>query len=244
MKPFLLISTRPEEEALVSEYQAYLHASGLTEDQLELAEFDLIGLPPIDLSDYQGVFVAGSPYGNATVHGKVSKTQRWVAEELRVFFSQVLESDTPCLATGTSMTILAELLGGSTTDEYPELSQVTEVSTTREGRSDPLLAGMNDTFLAYVSHAESCADVPKGAQRLAWSLNCPIQALRYREKTYAVQFNPELDAEAIALQIDAYADAGDFGVGGVDTLVATGRHSEGNHQACQILRNFVTLAQQ
>lgn len=242
MKPFLLISTRPEEEALVSEYQAYQRATGLPEEELELAEFDLIGLPPIDLSRYQGVFIAGSPYGNATVHGRVSKTQRWVAEELRVFLSQVLDSDVPCLATGTSMTILAGLLGAPITDQYPELSQVTEVMVTREGRDNPILEGMPESFLAYVSHAESCAAVPDGAERLAWSLNCPIQMLRYPPNVYGVQFNPELNAEAISRQLAAYEDAGDFGVGGVDTLVGTGRLGEGTHHAARILRNFVELA--
>lgn len=242
MKPFLLISTRPEEEALVSEYQAYLKASGLSEEELESAEFDLIGLPPIDLSRYQGVVVAGSPYGNATVEGKVSKTQRWVAEELRVFFRQMLASDVPCLCTGTSMTILAELLGGPITDKHTELTQVAEVTVTREGREDPLMEGIPEAFLAYVSHSESCAELPEGTTRLAWSLSCPIQALRFGEHTYAVQFNPELDAEAINRQINSYAEAGDFGAGDADVLVTIGRHSAADYSAAQILRNFVALS--
>lgn len=240
MNPYLLVSTRPEEEALYSEYQAYQHATGLTEDQLELAEFDLIGLPPIDLEKYRGVFVAGSPYGNATSERTVSKTQRWVAEELRVFFKQVLDTHTPCLATGTAMTILAELAGATITEDHVELTEITDSVITPAGREDPLLAGIAEEFPIFVSHTESCASLPDTATRLAWSLNCPIQMVRFNEHTYATQFNPELNAEAIRRQLEAYQDAGDFGVGDAEVLVGTGRHTAGNHNAGRILRNFVS----
>lgn len=239
MKPFLLVSTRPEEEALVSEYQAYLHASGLNEDQLELAEFDLIGLPPIDPGLYQGVFVAGSPYGNGGTDGHVSKTQQWIADELRVFFSQIIDAGTPLLVTGTAMTILNSVLGGTNTDAYAEPPQVIDVTVTREGREDPLIADLAEDFLAYVNHIDACDELPEGAVRLGWSINCPAQVVRYGQNVYAVQFNPELDAEAINRQLVAYAEAGDFGVGGIDVLVDTGRNSGGNHRAGKLLRNFV-----
>ncbi len=239
MKPFLLVSTRPEEDALVSEYQAYLHASGLAEHELELAEFDLIGLPPIDLTLYQGVFVAGSPYGNVSVHGQVSETQQWIADELRIFFNQVIDAGTPLMVTGTAMTILNELLGGTVTTRYAEPPQVVDVTLTREGREDPVVSSLAEDFLAYVNHTDACDELPDNAVRLGWSINCPIQTVRYGESVYAVQFNPELDAEAINKQLEAYADAGDFGVGGIDVLVETGRHTEGKHLAGQILRNFV-----
>lgn len=241
MKPYLLVSTRPEEEALVSEYQAYLLASGLPQERLELAEFDLLGLPPVNLAEYQGVFVAGSPYGNTALSGGVSKTQAWVAEELRDFFDQVVEAGVPCLATGTAMTILAKVLGGTVSSDHGELSEITQITLTREGREDPILAGVEEDFLAYTSHTESCEDVPGDGVRLAWSLNCPIQMFRIGENMYATQFSPELDAEAMQAKIEAYTDAGDFGVGDLDMLVATGRHQTGSQQAALVLKNFVKV---
>ncbi|MFT0761878.1 glutamine amidotransferase [Actinomyces sp. F1_1611] len=239
MKPFLLVSTRPEEEALVSEYQAYLQSTGLSEDRLELAEFDLVGLPPVELGDYQGVFVAGSPYGNITAGTATSRTQRWVAEELREFFRQVLAAEIPCLATGTAMSLLTELLGGKVADEHMELSEVTWVTQTREGMEDPLLAGVAEDFLAYVSHTEAARELPAGAVRLAWSPNCPVQMFRHGQHIYATQFSPELDGEAIQRKTEMYADAGDFRVGDLDMLVGTGRHRTGGQQSALILRNFV-----
>lgn len=241
MSHFLLVSTRPDEEAIDSEYAAYLRATGLEADQLDLAEFDLIGLPPIDLSLYQGVFVAGSPYGNATVDRKVSKTQRWVGEELQAFFQQILDAQIPCMATGTSMTILGATIGSTLTDDYVELAEIADITLTPAGRSDRLLQGIPEDFPAYVSHTESCDELPAGAERLAWSLHCPIQMFRYQEDIYAVQFNPELDAEAIERQLQMYADAGDFGVGDAALLIGTGRHGEGQYAAGRILRRFVEI---
>ncbi len=241
MKPFLLVSTRPEEEALVSEYQAYLRSTGLSEDQLQLAEFDLLGLPPVEFEDYAGILVAGSPYGDTTLGSQKSKTQQWVAEELREFFEGALAAQLPLLATGTAMTILATALGGRVDSDHQELSEVMRVTLTREGRDEPITKGLGEDFLAYITHTESVAHLPEGAVRLAWSANCPVQMFRSGDRTFAVQFSPELDAEAIAEKLEAYADAGDFGIGDLDMLVSTGRHETGSQKSAIILKNFVEM---
>ncbi len=239
MAEFLLVSTRSEEEALDNEYQTYARASGLEQSNLDLAEFDLVGLPPIDLDRYAGVFVAGSPYGNAKRSGHLSQTQRRINNDLDALFKQVLESDTPLLATGSAMTVLANVLGGQTTSEYSELAEIVDVQLTREGMADPLFSGLPEAFPAYEGHVLSCDELPTGSIRLALSTNCPIQAFRHGENIYATQFNPELDAQAIRRQLNAYADAGYFGVGDPDSLVFTGRHTSGDHVSAKILRNFV-----
>ncbi len=239
MKPFLLVSTRPEEEALVSEYQAYLRSTGLDQDDLELAEFDLLGLPPVNFEEFAGVLVAGSPYGNTTLSSAKSKTQLWVTEELKSFFEQALEAGVPLLATGTAMTTLAAALGGEVTSDNPELSEVTRITLTPEGREEPLLEGIGEEFLAYGTHTESLCELPEGATRLAWSAACPIQMFKQGNNVYGVQFSPELDAEAISRKMEAYADAGDFGIGDLDMLVSEGRHRTGNQKTALILRHFV-----
>lgn len=243
MSAFLLVSTRPEEEALDSEYQAYLRATGLPREQLDLAEFDLVGLPPVEVGKYAGVFVAGSPYGNATISGRPSQTQQWIGQELRELFTQLLQANTPILATGTAMTVLVDVLGGVTTSEYAEVAEVIDVELTREGQDDPVFANLPESFLAFAGHDQSCATLPEGAVRLALSMSCPIQAFRVGDNVYATQFSPELDAEAIRRQLDAYADAGYFGFGDPDSLVNTGRHTEGFHTSAMVLRNFVSKFQ-
>lgn len=239
MLPFLLVSTRPEEEALDSEYQAYLTASGLDRETLELAEFDLLGLPPIDSTRYAGIFVAGSPYGGASPDGYVSPTQQRVRAELEDLFKELLEAGSPIMATGTSMTILAEILGASITDEYAEYAALIDVELVADAKEDPIFGVLPNVFLAYTNHGDAVAELPPSAVRLARALDTPVQAFRYGDRVYGVQFNPELDAEAIDSQARAFEDSGDSGFGDVEALVAAGRHSAGNHEGAGVISGFV-----
>lgn len=239
MKPFLLVSTRPEEEALDSEYHAYLRASGLTRDQLELAEFDLVGLPPIEPTDYAGVFVAGSPYGASGPDGYVSQTQKWVRAELKAMFAKLLDAEVPLFATGTSMTILSRRLGAEVTPDLAEYAELVEIERVRDAEDDPIMEGIPAAFPAYVNHGEGVARLPEGAVRLARSLNTPIQMFRWGDRTYALQFNPELDGKVISRKMEAYEEAGDTGFGDAESLVQAGRHSTGLHCGGRLIKNFV-----
>lgn len=241
MKPFLLVSTRPEEEALDSEYHAYLRASGLDKENLKLAELDLVGLPTIDPSDYSGVFVAGSPYGASAPDGYVSETQQWVFEELRGLFSKVLEAKVPVFATGTSMTILAEVLNAEVTADLAEYAELVDIESVREAEGDPIYESLPHAFPAYVNHGAGVSKLPEGATRLARSLNTPVQVFRYGDRTYGVQFNPELDGKVIERKMEAYEDAGDTGFGDAESLVQAGRHSTGEHCGGRMIRNFVNV---
>ncbi len=241
MLPFLLVSTRPEEEALDSEYQAYLTASGLDREQLQLAEFDLLGLPPIDSAQYSGVFVAGSPYGTSSPDGYVSPTQQSVRDELKELFSQLLDAGCPIMATGTSMTILAELLGAKVSDENAEYAEVIEVELVTDAKDDAIFGELPNVFLAYTNHSDAVDELPDGATRLARALDAPVQAFRYGQSVYGVQFNPELDAEAIDSQARAFEDSGDTGFGDVEALVAAGRHSAGEHEGAGVISGFVRV---
>lgn len=243
MVPFLLVSTRPEEEALASEYGAYLRSTGLQPEELELAEFDLVGLPDIDPQRFAGVFVAGSPYGGGA-RGYVSQTQKWVQKELKSLFSQLLEAGTPLLATGNATPILADRLGLPVSSEFAEFGELTEIELTREAKKDLVFGDLPDAFPAYVNHGEAVEKLPEGVTRLARSLNTPVQVFRSGERVYGVQFSPELDAELIGAKITAFHDAGDSGIGDTESLVTTGRYGSGDHVAGRVLANFVKVFQQ
>lgn len=238
MKPFLLVSTRPEEEALDSEYQAYKKAAKLSPEDLELAEFDLLGLPPLDFQDYSGVFVAGSPYGAAPGTGHLSQREQSVREQLTTLLKEVLEADVPLLVTGNAMNILTQILGGEVAADDPGLSEITDIELTRKALEDPLVGDSPEVFPAFVNHSELVVEVPQGAVRLARSLNSPVEIYRVGDRTYAVKFNPELDAEAIRTQAQAHADAGYSGMADLEASVVIGRHGSGDHAAARILSNF------
>ena len=60
-KPFLLLSTRPEDDAVVGERAAILAKAGLAEAELVQHRVERFPLPELDLSDFAGVFLGGGP---------------------------------------------------------------------------------------------------------------------------------------------------------------------------------------
>lgn len=239
MSLFVFVSTRPEDEALLAEYQSFLRASGMDRRRLELVRFNLGGLPKIDLRRYAGVIVSGSPYGTLTPTGRKPATQVRTERELTRLFGDVFDRSTPCLATGYGMEVACTLLGAPLTSRWAEDVGVTRIRVTEEGRSDPILAGFPAEFTTFVGHREACDAPPAGASVLASSEGCPIQMLRNGESFYAAQFHPELDADVIQQRLATYRDAGYVGADDVGSLVLLCRNAPGHHQAGRIVRNFV-----
>ena len=62
VKPFLLLASRAEDAAAEDEYEAYLRYGGLEPSQLRRIRMEAAPLPRLDLSEYSGVIVGGSPF--------------------------------------------------------------------------------------------------------------------------------------------------------------------------------------
>ena len=242
MRPFLLVSTRPEDEAVEAEYRSFVRATGLEPNDLEQVRLDLLGLPDIDVQAYAGIFVAGSPYGTTTPDDSKSQTQRNTEDELARLFPDILTSDTFCLATGYGMEVATLLLGGTVTTRGAEEPGIAEISLTQAGLEDPLLDGFPRDFHTYVGHHEAVEGSPPGAVVLAKSMTCPIQMMRLGPNFWATQFNPELDSDIIRQRLSVFEDAGYSGADDLDSLVLIGREGPGRHQAGRILSTFVALA--
>ena len=65
MKPFLLLATRAEDAAANDEHAAVLRYGGLRPDQLRRVRLEAAPMPPIDLDDYAGIIVGGSPFNSS-----------------------------------------------------------------------------------------------------------------------------------------------------------------------------------
>ncbi|MDU0348904.1 glutamine amidotransferase-related protein [Actinomyces sp. MRS3W] len=239
MKPFIMVSTRPELEAAQSEYDSFLLQGGL-----EPADLQHVLLDEVDLSasfnaqDVSGVFIGGSPYNLSTPESAKTRTQLRVEEQVRELLALALKEGVPVLATGFGLEVLAGYLGTRTSREFGEELGTTDVYLTADGREDPLLAGMPQTFTAFVGHHEGAVDVPEHATLLASSPDCPVQMIRVGKCVYGTQFNPELDAERFAQRVSVYSDAGYGDPGLVENILAEARSSQ-EHVAGQVIRNFV-----
>ena len=78
MKPFLFLATRSDDEPADAEYEAFLKRTGLDESTLRRLRLESQSLPQIDLDDWSGILVGGSPFNASTPAEKKSATQKRV----------------------------------------------------------------------------------------------------------------------------------------------------------------------
>lgn len=206
MKPFLFITTRDDDDVARADYRAFLRYADLTEGQLQYFRLDLHPLPEIDLNAYSGVILGGSPL-NVSDEVKSAEQQRIEADLARLT-GQVLERDFPFFGACFGVGVLGTKLGAVVDGTYGEPVSAPVIELTDEGRADPLLEAVPDSFQAFVGHKEALTTVPPEVTVLAGSESCPVQMFRVRTNVYATQFHPELDIEVLRERVYAYLDHG------------------------------------
>ena len=237
MKPFLLLATRDHDEAALAEYRSVLRHSGLEADQLEHVRVESRPLPALDLADYSGVILGGSSF-NISDSQKTDLQQR-VESDLLALVDLIIDSDFPFLGMCYGVGAVTTHLGGTVDRTYGEAVGAVEVTLTAEGRSDPLLAGMEERFQAFVGHKEACNGAPAGVTLLATGTICPVQMYRVGANVYVTQFHPELDADDLSTRIRIYQHAGYFDPAELDDLIAMAYASGVTGQQHRVLSNFV-----
>lgn len=242
VKPFLLLATRTQDAVADAEYRAFLRFGGLPQDQLVRVRMESAPLeelvPRFDVSDYSGVIIGGSPFTTSDPPATKSPVQLRVESELEQLIGDVLKADVPFLGACYGIGTLGRFLGGTVDRTYAEPVGAIEIMLTPEGRADPLLAGIPETFQAFVGHKEAMLALPPGAVLLAGSQRCPVQMFLVGQNQYATQFHPELDPPGIIERMYAYQHMGYFRPDELETLIAAAREAVVRWPA-QILANFV-----
>jgi GMP synthase (glutamine-hydrolysing) len=237
-RPFLLLATRAEDVAADAEYAAFLRFGGLSPDQLHRVRLEQRSLPPVDLDRYAGVIVGGSPFTSSDAPETKSDVQHRVERELSGLLDEVVARDFPYLGACYGVGTLGVHQGAVVDSQYGEAVGAVTVSLTDAGRDDPVLAGVPDSFAAYVGHKEACSRLPEHAVLLATAPSCPVQMFRVKENLYATQFHPELDQAGLVQRIELYRDNGYFPPGTAPEVIAAVRGTTTPHPPT-ILANFV-----
>ncbi|WP_029429737.1 glutamine amidotransferase [Blastococcus sp. URHD0036] len=219
-RPFLLLATRAEDEAADGEYAGFLRATGLAEGELRRIRLEAGPMPDLDLDDYAGVLVGGSPFTSSDPPAEKSAVQLRVEAELAVLLDRVVPADKPFLGACYGIGTLGVHQGGVVDRTYGEPVSCVPVTLTPAGRADPVLAGMPEVFDALVGHKEACRVLPPSAVLLASSPSCPVQMFRIGRNVYATQFHPELDVAGLVTRARVYQHAGYFPPAELDDLVA------------------------
>jgi GMP synthase (glutamine-hydrolysing) len=240
VKPFLLLASRAEDTAAEEEYEAYLRYGGLDPSQLKRIRMEQGPLPDLELEDYSGVIVGGSPFTSSDPPEKKSGTQHRVERALSGLLDRIVAADFPFLGACYGVGTLGLHQGAVIDRTYGEQLGGVIISLSPEGLEDPLLAGMPAEFTAFTGHKEACTVLPRNAVLLASSAACPVHMFRIKKNLYATQFHPELDAEGLVTRIDIYRHAGYFPPESAEELMEAARTFTAT-EPTKILRNFVKV---
>ena len=213
MGRFILVSTREHDLATSDEVRGVLDASGLAPDELRVIRLDREPLGPLGslgLEDCPGIILGGSPFNVSDHPTTKSATQQRCEADLARLLDFLVAEDFPFLGACYGVGTLGTHQGGRIDTHYGEPVGTSRIRLTRQGRSDPLLAGLPEEFDAFVGHKEAVSVLPREAVLLADSAACPVQMFRVKTNLYATQFHPELDPIGLAQRILIYRDAGYF----------------------------------
>ncbi len=237
MKPFLLLSCRPEDAAAEGERLSVQHFSGLADDELHQIRMEVASLPVLNLDDYSGVLLGGGPYNSSDP--VKSETQLRVEADLRRVLEDVFTHDFPFLGLCYGIGTVTAHMGGIVDRTYGEPAGPVWLRRTDAGHRDPLLADVPESFQAFVGHKEAVRELPEGAVLLVEGEACPVQMFRVQKNCYVTQFHPELDAEHFIDRMNIYRHAGYFAPETLDALTEQARAANVSPAVHTILSRFV-----
>jgi len=233
----LLLQGRPEDEAAEEEYRAILSRGGLTEAQVRRVRLERDDPPPLEGA--RAVILGGGPACVSDPPDTVPAAEARIAARSAAVVAEAAARDLPFLGLCYGIGALAAHLGARVDKSAgAEPISAAPLTVTEDGRADPILAGVPDSFTGLTAHKEAVQELPAGAVHLVRGDTCPFHMIRHGRHVYATQFHPEADGASFALRIRVYADRGYFAPAEAAQLIDRIGAVKTPH-AGRILRNFI-----
>ena len=184
----------------------FLRAAGIEWHAVELDEGEAIP----DLDGYDALWVMGGP-----MDVWQEEAHPWLRAEKAAIREAVLERRMPYFGFCLGHQLLAEALGGEVGPAATPEIGILDVEITEAGRAHPLFAGLPARARALQWHSAEVLREPDGAQVLASSPACRVQAMALGESVVSVQYHVELTADTVPEwgEVPEYAAALDKALG-------------------------------
>ena len=177
-----------------------MRADGVESHTVELDE----GEPIPALEPFDALMVMGGPMDvwqkdlHPWLEPEIAAIRAWVAQERRPFLGFCLGHQ-----------LLAEALGGAVEPAgAPEIG-VMDVSLNDAGVASPIFAGIPREIPCFQWHSAEVTRLPEGAEVLASSRACAVNAMAWGPRAFSIQFHVEITPSTVGewAQVPEYAQA-------------------------------------
>ncbi|MCP4753882.1 MAG: glutamine amidotransferase [Proteobacteria bacterium] len=166
-----------------------IRTAGLDNDSVEVVSvFEGESLPEPEA--LQAVIISGSPAMITEGLDWTERTAAWV--------NKAMAAGIPIFGICFGHQLIAHALGGlvGKNPQGPEYGTVT-VKRKKTAGEDPVFKYLPTVMTVQVAHYESVLILPEGAVSLAENRMDANHVVRYNQRTWGVQFHPEMDAETV-----------------------------------------------
>ncbi len=169
-------------------FRDFLQEDGLEWTAVELDE----GEPIPDLGAYDALWVMGGP-----MDVWEDDDYPWLEPERAAIREAVVGRKMPFLGFCLGHQLLAQALGGEVGPAAEPEIGIMEVELTEAGRRSPIFKGIPETHACLQWHSAEVLRAPPGAQTLAASRACAVQALGYAGRAFSIQYHIEITGDTV-----------------------------------------------
>ena len=169
-------------------FRHFLKEDGHSWDAVHLDQGE--ALPTLD--GYDALWVMGGPMDTWQ-----EDAHPWLVAE-KAFIREAVEGrGLPYLGLCLGHQLLSDALGGAVgPSTTPEIG-VMDVQLTEAGAAVVLFDGLPEVFKSLQWHSAEVTQMPAGAQCLATSPACAVQAMKWETRAYSAQFHLEVEADTV-----------------------------------------------